>query len=53
MGYLLCYHYRIISEENCIKKLKKAQYLKYKLDNLMKFDYPEIIDDTLKNKVIN
>lgn len=51
-GYLLCYHYRIISKENCINKLKKAQYLKYKLEDLMKSDYSEIIDTTLKNKVL-
>ena len=50
-GYLLCYHYRIISVENCKKKLKKAQYLKYSLEDLLESDYPEIIDYTLKNKV--
>jgi len=51
-GYLLCYHYRIISRENCINKLKKAQYLKYKIEDLMRADYPEIIDETLKNKIL-
>ena len=52
-GYLLCYHYRIISRENCQNKLKKHhQYLKFQLEDLMNFDYPEIIDETLKNKQI-
>ena len=49
-GYLLCYHYRIISKENCLNKLNKAQYLKFQLEDLMRSDYPEIIDETLKNK---
>ena len=49
-GYLLCYHYRIISKENCLNKLNKAQYLKFNLEDLMSSDYPEIIDETLKNK---
>ena len=52
-GYLLCYHYRIISRENCLNKLKKSQYLKFKLDDLMRSDYPEIIDETMKYKIIN
>ena len=49
-GYLLCYHYRIISRENCINKLKKKQYLKFNLKDLMNSDHPEIIDETLKKK---
>ena len=28
-GHLLCYHYRIISKENCLNKLNKSQYLKF------------------------
>jgi hypothetical protein len=52
-GYLLCYHYRIISKENCLNKLNKAQYLKFQLEDLMRSDNPEIIDETLKNKTIN
>ena len=50
-GFLLCYHYRIISEENSKNKLKKAQYLHYTVNDLMKSDYSEIIDETLKNKI--
>ena len=52
-GYLLCYHFRIISRENCVNKLNKAQYSKYKLEDLMRSDHPEIIDETLKNKTSN
>ena len=51
-GYLLCYHYRIISRENSRNKLNKAQYLKYKVEDLMRADYAEIVDETLKNKTI-
>ena len=52
-GYLLCYHYRTISIENCIHKLKtNNRYIemKYTLHDLMSFDHPEIYDDTLRNK---
>ncbi len=49
-GYLLCYHYRIISIENCINKLNKAQYRKFSLKDLLNSDYSEIIDYTLKDK---
>jgi hypothetical protein len=49
-GYLLCYHYRIISKENNINKLNKAQYKKYTLEDLNNSDYAEIKDETLKLK---
>ena len=55
-GILLCYHYRIISKENSINKLKNnLWYIKngYTIDDLMSCDYPEIIDETLKNKTTN
>lgn len=55
-GYLLCYHYRIISKENSINKLKNsAIYISrgYTIDDLMSFNYPEIVDETLKNKINN
>lgn len=51
-GYLLCYHYRIISKENNINKLNKAQYIKYTLEDLNNSDYAEIKDETLKKKSI-
>ena len=52
-GYLLCYHYRIISKENSINKLKNnLWYIQngYTINDLMSFDYPEIKDETLKYK---
>ncbi len=55
-GYLLCYHYRIISKENSINKLKtNSWYIQngYTIDDLMTCDYPEIIDETLKYKCLN
>ena len=55
-GILLCYHYRIISKENCINKLKNnLWYIQngYTIDDLMSCDYPEIIDETLKYKIIS
>jgi hypothetical protein len=55
-GILLCYHYRIISKENCFNKLKNnLWYIQkgYTIDDLMSCDYPEIIDETLKFKFIS
>jgi len=55
-GILLCYHYRIISKENCINKLQNnLWYIQdgYTIDDLLSCDYPEIIDETLKYKTIN
>jgi hypothetical protein len=52
-GYLLCYHYRIVSIENCLNKIKNnLWYKKYKLEDLLSNDYPEIIDETLKYKSV-
>jgi hypothetical protein len=51
-GYLLCYHYRIISVENSLNKIKEnIWYQKYSIDDLLSSDYPEIIDKTLKKKI--
>lgn len=50
-GYLLCYHYRTISEENSKNKLKKAQYLKYTIQDIISSDHSEILDETLKYKI--
>jgi hypothetical protein len=52
-GYLLCYHYRIISIENCLNKIKEnIWYQKYSIDDLLSSDYPEIIDKTIKKKLL-
>ena len=53
-GYLLCYHYRIVSVENCENKIKENMwYKKFKLSDLLSNDYPEIKDETLKLKYAN
>ena len=55
-GILLCYHYRIISRENSINKLKNNLWYKkhgYTIDHLMSSDHAEIKDETLKHKSIN
>jgi hypothetical protein len=52
-GYLLCYHYRIISVENCRKKLAISDWYKNRGINLEKFlsnDYAEVKDETMKIK---
>jgi hypothetical protein len=52
-GILLCYHYRIISKENCINKLNTNNwYIEngYTLNDLLKSDYNELIDETLRYK---
>lgn len=52
-GILLCYHYRIISRENNLNKLKNNFWYinnKYALEDLMKSDYSEIKDETLNYK---
>ena len=51
-GYLLCYHYRIVSIDQCLDKIKhNTWYKKYSVDQLMSFDHPEIKDTTLRNKI--
>lgn len=53
-GYLLCYHYRIISKENSNYKLVNNYWYKkhgYTLDDLMSCDYSERVDMTLAEKV--
>ena len=52
-GYLLCYHYRLVSIEQCLDKIKyNAWYKKYTLNQILSFDYPELKDTTLKDKII-
>jgi hypothetical protein len=54
-GFLLCYHYRIISKENCQHKLNTNKWYidkQFTLSNLMDADYPEIIDETMRIKSI-
>lgn len=49
-GKLLCYHYRVISKENSINKIKTSFWYKkenHTVDDLHSTDYPEKIDMTL------
>lgn len=51
-GYLLCYHYRIISKENNINKMKTSKFYNnnYTLEDIERSDYAEVKDETLKLK---
>ncbi len=50
---LLCYHYRIISEESNLRKIETSQFEKYKTDveNLNLSDHPDMIDLFMSNKL--
>ncbi|MBA42756.1 MAG: hypothetical protein CMF62_01960 [Magnetococcales bacterium] len=49
-GYLVCFHYRLISQESCQRKIETNKYYKnFKIEDLMLCDYCEIYDETLKN----
>ena len=53
-GYLLCYHYRTISKEFTKEKIKSSSIYKKKnitFDDIMSNDYPEILDERLKNMI--
>ncbi len=55
-AHLLCYHYRIISKENCENKIANSkiyQLRKITVNDMMLNDFPELIDETMKNKAIN
>lgn len=53
-AYLVCYHYRIVSIENAQSKIaENVWYADYTVKDLMSSDYPEVIDNTLKNKASN
>jgi len=52
-GYLLCYHYRIISLDNCKNKLAtNKMYIdnRFNIQDLMSTDYSEVIDTTMQKK---
>lgn len=51
-GYLLCYHYRMISRENNINKIKNNTFYQHNftIHDLEQSDYAEIMDNTLKHK---
>ena len=52
-GYLLCYHYRVISHVNSKNKIKNNAWYKangYSVKDIMATDHSEVMDATLKNK---
>jgi len=56
-GYLLCYHYRYFSQQSILRKITRftgfnKAYPGNDPSDMLSSDYPEIIDNTLKNKVI-
>ena len=52
-AHLVCFHYRVISQENNANKIKtNIWYKKYKLSDMNKYDYPEIVDFTIRDKMI-
>lgn len=53
-SFLLCYHYRIISEEHALNKIKTNNWYienNYSLKDLINNQSKDIIDYTLKNKI--
>ena len=53
-GFLLCYHYRIISEEQSKHKLATSGLYKntHTLEEVLSNDYAEVLDETLKTKTL-
>jgi len=52
-AFLLCYHYRYTSKQNCRDILATCHFVDYKsfkLSDLIASDFPEIIDETLCTK---
>ena len=52
-SFLLCYHYRVVSNEHAMEKIKNNDWYKqceYKLEHLIKNEKNLIKDETLKNK---
>lgn len=53
-AYFVCYHYRVISRENSLDKIKNnIWYNDYTIEDLMSTDYAEVYDETLKIKSYN
>jgi len=53
-AYLVCYHFRVISRENSLDKIKNnIWYNGYTIEDLMSTDYAEVYDETLKIKSYN
>ena len=54
-GFLVCYHYRIISEEQCASKLQHNAWYRrrFTMEDLMSTDYPELEDLTMRSKSVD
>lgn len=54
VAFLICNHYRIISKESCIRKCGENKLPGYQEDftSVWIADYPEVLDETLKQKSI-
>ena len=51
-AHLVCFHYRLISEESCIRKIKTNKYYTdLLLSDMLECDYNEIEDKTIFNKM--
>lgn len=50
-GYLLCYHYGIISREDCVKRFNSDKS-SFSLEEMLSSDYNEIFDKTLRIKTV-
>ena len=51
-AYLVCFHYRVISHENNVNKIETNRwYTNYRVKDLDDYDYPEIIDFTVRDKM--
>jgi hypothetical protein len=46
---LLCYHYRLVSEEHIMNKLEGSIY-NFNIDKMLQYDYPELIDLRMREK---
>ena len=52
IAYFVCFHYRVISHENNINKIStNTWYKKYRVKDLDDYDYPEIVDFTVRDKM--
>lgn len=54
VSFFICNHYRIISKESCIRKCTENKLPGYQSDfnSLFIADYPEVLDEHVKNKSI-
>jgi hypothetical protein len=52
-AYLVCYHFRVISKENSLEKIKNnIWYSDFMIKDLMSTDYAEVYDETFQKKLV-